>query len=343
MLLGLTAALAVPGSPTNVAAEPSAPPRWTKTSDDSVVRTDVLQAKIAQAAKDQFQAVSSGDGFYGFDHNIAEYTLRLATSGEGNIEIYRGALQEMANEINAQTGIIMTVAPGTVTGPVDPLYLSAPDGEIWVMIASSSGCGALSGGALGCGGTDGYQVINGEFRLSAGIVWLNPTIQTKCQQPVVNHEVGHALGLSHFDAPYLGQSQVMKSSTNCSFYQYRAGDLNGLRWLAETAPTNDNLGGADSVCPLKDTTMSANTWLATKEVGEPAHAGAGPRRSVWFRYAASQAGSTTVRTTNDGTDDFNTVLAVYSGSMFDGAIPVASNDDFTGALSQVTFTALSGT
>jgi len=341
--LALTAGLVLPASPANVAAEPSEPTLWIKTSDDSVVRADVMQALAAEAAKDQFQAVSSGDGFYAFSHNIAEYTLRLVTSGEGDIESYRDELQQTANAISSQTNIIMSVAPGTVAGPVNPSYLMAPDGEIWVMIASSSGCGTLSGGALGCGGTNGYRSINGELRLSAGVVWLNPTLPSKCHQSVVNHEVGHALGLSHFDAPYLGQIQVMKSTTNCSFSAYRAGDLNGLRWLAETAPSNDNVGAADGVCPLKDTTMSANTWLATKEASEPAHAGAGPRRSVWFIYTASQAGSTTIRTTNDSTDDFNTVLAVYSGAMFAGAVPVASNDDFTGTLSQVTFAAVIGT
>lgn len=337
--------MAAPGTPAHVSAEPSEPPQWVKTSDDSVVKGSTF---AAVSASSQYEAIVAGAGFNANDlRNYGAYTLRLVSSSEGNIEAYRSRLQQTANELNSQTGLVLTVAPGTVPGPPNPLDLTPEIGEIWIMISSISPCGTLSGGTLGCGGTYDALSIDGEFRWASGQVWLSPTLQTKCQQPVTSHEVGHALGLAHFNDQYLGQYQIMKSSTNCSFSALRAGDVNGIRWEVEGVvhPSNDNVAAADEVCPLRDTTMSAVTWFATREVGEPSHAGLLPLNSVWYRYTALQAGSTTIKTTNDGNDDFDTVLAVYTGTMFGGVVSVASNDDVNGSttLSQVTFSAVIGT
>jgi len=346
--LALLATLALP-IPTSLAgtAETSVPVAdWVQTSDDSVVGLGQFRG-LGEVANN-FQAIVAGAGFNATDYrNIGSYTIRLATSTAGNIEIYRAKLQQAANEINAAGGASLTVAPGTVVGPTNANLLDAPDGEIWVMISASSPCGALSGGRLGCGGPSGSWV-SGEPMWTSGTVWLSPTMSNACQQPVTSHEIGHALGLSHFDQQYSGVYQVMKSSTNCSFpIALQAGDLNGHRWLVEgaTKPSNDKVANADEVCPLRDTTMSAINWFATAEAGEPAHAGMPASRSVWFRYTsrADQGGATaTIRTTDDGTDDFDTVLAVYTGSMFAAATPIASNDNFAGDLSQVQFIVQAG-
>lgn len=339
--MGLAAACVLPGSPTPASAEPSEPAQWVKTGDDSVVKADTLAA--LRVAANQFRPLVAGAGFNANDlRNLGAYTLRLVTSGYGDIEAYRDELQQMVNEINTQTSLVLQVAPGTVAGPGDPLDLSPALGEIWVMISSVSPCGTLAGGTLGCGGTYDAVPVNGEYRWASGTVWLSPTLQAKCQQPVTSHEVSHALGLAHFDQQYLGEFQIMKSSTNCSFSALRAGDLNGHRWLVDGAqhPSNDNVAAADEVCALRDTTMSAVTRFASTEAGEPAHAGLTPLNSVWYRYTPrpDQVGGTaTIKTTNDGDDDFDTVLAVYTGSMFSSVVPVASNDDFTGLLSQVSF------
>ena len=210
-VLGLAAALVLPITPAPVSAEPTEPPQWVQTSDDSVVRGSTFAA--LQAAAGQFQPVISGAGFNANDlHNYGSYTIRLVTSGYGDIEAYRGELQQTANEVNSQTGILMTVAPGSVAGPADPNDLSPAPGEIWVMISSISPCGQLANGTLGCGGTFDTTFVNGEFRWFSGEVWLSPTLTTQCQQPVVNHEVGHALGLAHFDQLYLGQYPAIPSS-----------------------------------------------------------------------------------------------------------------------------------
>ena len=95
------------------------------------------------------------------------------------------------------------------------------------------------------------------------------------------------VGLLDYNEKYLGYYQVMRFPKNCAITTYRAGDLNGLRWGVEGPPVaNDNLVVANPVCPWHGSTLFVNNWFAASEIGEPAHAGVGPFRSVWFRWTA---------------------------------------------------------
>ena len=80
---------------------------------------------------------------------------------------------------------------------------------------------------------------------------------------------------------------------------------------------------------------------ASKESGEPAHAGNRGGASVWWRWAASATGETTFDTRGSS---FDTLLAVYTGASVGSLTRVASNDDIGGGVlqSQVTFTARQG-
>jgi len=99
----------------------------------------------------------------------------------------------------------------------------------------------------------------------------------------------------------------------------------------EDAPQNDDLANAQSLYPGLPTASSAFTKLASKESGEPDHAGAPGGYSVWFSWEAPGSGSFAIQTCTLEAG-FDTVLGVYTGSDDDvaGLTPVASSDDGQG-------------
>ena len=92
---------------------------------------------------------------------------------------------------------------------------------------------------------------------------------------------------------------------------------------------------------------------ATKEVGEPNHAGNAGGSSYWYSWTAPFTGAVNVGTGSNANlffSDFNTLLAVYTGNAVNALTLVAANDDnpalFPPAhnlLSAVTFQAIAGT
>jgi hypothetical protein len=85
-----------------------------------------------------------------------------------------------------------------------------------------------------------------------------------------------------------------------------------------------------------------NTY-ATKEPGEPNHAGNPGGKSLWYAWIAPTNTPVTFDTTGS---TFDTLLAVYTGSVVSNLALVVSNDDINGAAerqSLVTFTPVKGT
>ncbi len=71
-------------------------------------------------------------------------------------------------------------------------------------------------------------------------------------------------------------------------------------------------------------TVSAITTNATKEVGEPFHAGNAGGKSVWWSFQSPTDGALTLSTTNS---TFDTVLGLYAGGSVSALTTIASNDD----------------
>lgn len=253
---------------------------WTLVEGDHVVRlleSDGSPTRLDRAAR------LSGPGFVTFDwveRHRHDYTFRLRSGPE--IEQWRDEIQTAANEIAAATGGTFVVAPGT-TGAVE-----AGAGEILVEVTPSSPCGALggSGNPVGCGGPTGVDGV-----IVDGHVWLAPDLNTHSAhigQATVSHEIGHALGLAHFDAHYLDLPQVMRSYvSNDGALSYRAGDLNGLTALTPPPPPpNDDV--ANAIALMSDHGSLAGTTVgATRESGEIAGSG---QTSVWYSYTAGASG-----------------------------------------------------
>jgi hypothetical protein len=87
----------------------------------------------------------------------------------------------------------------------------------------------------------------------------------------------------------------------------------------EAPPANDNFAQAQTL-GADEGFLSGSNVDATKEVGEPNHAGVPGGTSIWFRWNSARAGRTVV----SACADFDAVLAVYTGAAVGALTPVTS-------------------
>jgi subtilisin family serine protease len=104
-------------------------------------------------------------------------------------------------------------------------------------------------------------------------------------------------------------------------------------------PANATFATAASL-PLTGTSTGSNVG-ASCEAGEPSHAGVASGASVWWRFTAPRSATVTIDTSGS---DFDTVLAVYTGSSVGALTGVAANNDAPGlgTASAVTFDVTEG-
>ena len=108
-----------------------------------------------------------------------------------------------------------------------------------------------------------------------------------------------------------------------------------------SAPANDNFANSTTITGIT-TTWSGSTVGAVKEAGEPNHANNRGGASVWLTWIAP---TTKVVQLNTLGSNFDTTLAVYTGSAVNSLTLIASNDDTSrGVLtSALSFNAVAGT
>lgn len=113
---------------------------------------------------------------------------------------------------------------------------------------------------------------------------------------------------------------------------------------AVAAPVNDSFANRIALTGTTATTTGTNV-NATKQTGEPKHAGNTGGKSVWWTWTAPASGMVTIDTTGSS---YDTLLATYTGTSVSAltAVTNGSNDDNpTGNLqtSLVKFSAIAGT
>ncbi len=112
-------------------------------------------------------------------------------------------------------------------------------------------------------------------------------------------------------------------------------------------PANDNFTNAQVLSGCTGSTTGANVG-ATREGGEPSHdppdaTSLSPSHTVWYQWQAPSSGSTTITTLGS---DFDTILAVYTGTTVNSLTRIGFNDDVQNGVirtSSLTFNATSGT
>jgi hypothetical protein len=107
-----------------------------------------------------------------------------------------------------------------------------------------------------------------------------------------------------------------------------------------TAPPNDLFAYAQ-VASGTTGSVTGPSVQATKEAGEPNHAGNPGGRSVWYSWRAPATGTVTFETVGSS---FDTLLAAYRGGGVASLTRVAANDDIGAGnyQSRIKFTASAG-
>src|SRR5262249_3694855 len=113
--------------------------------------------------------------------------------------------------------------------------------------------------------------------------------------------------------------------------------------LAVSSPpklTNDAFASAAYLQGVNDAAW-ATSVNATKEAGEPSHAGNAGGKSVWWSWIAPEDGTVTISTAGSS---FNTLLGVYTGASVGSLTTIASNNNQSNGVntSLVTFNVVGG-
>jgi hypothetical protein len=110
---------------------------------------------------------------------------------------------------------------------------------------------------------------------------------------------------------------------------------------AAAPPANDNFANAQALSG-PNVSVSGTNVQATKQSGEPYHADDQGGASIWYVWTAPNSGTYQVNTCGS---NFDTLLAVYTGSAVDALVPKAFNDQSARCDDQsvLHFQAVSGT
>lgn len=151
---------------------------------------------------------------------------------------------------------------------------------------------------------------------------------------------------SNDDANFDLTSAVSILATSGTTYRVAIDGFDGetgalvLNWSPEVPPANDNFTNAQVISGTTGSAAGSNVG-ATRETGEPDHAGVAGGRSVWFQWTAPSTNAVSMTTAGS---DFDTTLAVYAGTSVNALVEVASNDEFEAdSTSAVTFIPSAGT
>jgi hypothetical protein len=112
-----------------------------------------------------------------------------------------------------------------------------------------------------------------------------------------------------------------------------------LQWKPAVGPTNDNFADAADLGASAGT-LTATNYLATRQTGEPDHAGVHGSASVWYSIMLDNSSNLTIYTAGS---TFDTLLAAYTGDTVGDLTPIAQNDNAGALTSEITFAAQAGT
>jgi hypothetical protein len=151
----------------------------------------------------------------------------------------RWAMLVVVHRINAASGAGLVIGPDTTGAPTTK--------EIVVRAPAVTACGPVASGCL----TNVTTTANGVNVVANALVEVSAAATgTEYELGILLHETAHAMGLSHFGDPYLGETQVMAPALMPGITDYRAGDRNGLRALTSSMSNPNVRGSVDSAAAM---------------------------------------------------------------------------------------------
>lgn len=134
-------------------------------------------------------------------------------------------------------------------------------------------------------------------------------------------------------------------SINVQVVDYVDGAVNrSVTLVAQVAapPANDNFANAITLSGNSGSVSGVSNAAATKQSGEPNHAGNSGGKSVWWKWTAASSFPVTFSTTGSS---FDTIMGAYTGGAVNTLTTIASNDDSgsVGGPSAITFNPTIGT
>ncbi len=200
----------------------------------------------------------------------------------------------------------------------------------------------------------GDRILEADMVFNTRFGWSTSGWDGHDVQTVALHEFGHWLGLDH--SPEYGS--IMYYQIKGTQRDLHPVDVAGIKYIygnsgtTEPAdpgepdepegpvPENNHFADRITITGSQGYTTGTNV-NASKETGEPKHDGKNGGRSVWWEWVAPASGSVEIDTFES---NFDTILAVYTGSAVNDLTSVASNDDYGGtSQSRVYFEAQEGT
>lgn len=228
--------------------------------------------------------------------------------------VYHIAVDGYADEYGQ---IVLNLIPGQDDGMTAPQILQAPLDQT-----------RFAGG--GGGGTNVPFRVVASGSLPLTYQWLRNGTN-------LPGAVGDTLILTNASALDAGTYQVTVS--NASGVVTSA----GAELTVLSNPFNDSFSSRILITGASNT-VRGSVLNATKEPGEPNHAGENGGRSVWWKWVAPSNGPVEIYCSGNPFANFDTLLSVYTGTAIGSLTLVAENDDLVDGIfaSRVTFNAVSG-
>lgn len=202
---------------------------------------------------------------------------------------------------------------------------------------------------LAPGAPTGVSASDGTFSDRVRVTWGSVTGATSftIHRSQDNNSAGSTL-VATVASPTLTWDDTTVNPGETYYYWVRAVNSSGTSpfsavnsgFRIASAASNDNFVNRFSFSG-NTANATASSLLATKEPGEPNHAGNTGGKSLWWTWTAPSSGTLTVDTLGS---NFDTLLGVYTGSTVSGLVTRASDDDSAGGvLSRVVLTVSAGT